>query len=233
VTIALLFVLNSIPGVDVMITIFCDFCQFSAKNWRFPQKLAVVWAKNANIFVKFFAENIYIIKTSFPGIHSHLCKTFALYVPTYLTRPSYVNISASNKPQRKLMDNFRPDSKWIPENQGDQMGRIFAYGVVVYLDSILKNLRLLFPTIQVMYQIWQKTGWAMFVRFFHKLIWSPWWKLYVGYIPLMSEDMSCNVLVDHGLFFTWLFQQTRCLHNICPYKIYVHTYVMNNGYFNV
>jgi hypothetical protein len=22
-------------GVDVMITIFCDFCQFSAKNWRF------------------------------------------------------------------------------------------------------------------------------------------------------------------------------------------------------
>jgi hypothetical protein len=26
------------PGVDVMISIFCDFCQFSAKNWRFSQK---------------------------------------------------------------------------------------------------------------------------------------------------------------------------------------------------
>jgi hypothetical protein len=26
------------PGVDVMITIFCDFRQFSAKNWRFFQK---------------------------------------------------------------------------------------------------------------------------------------------------------------------------------------------------
>jgi hypothetical protein len=25
-------------GVDVMITIFCDFQQFSAKNWRFSQK---------------------------------------------------------------------------------------------------------------------------------------------------------------------------------------------------
>jgi hypothetical protein len=24
-------------GVDVMITIFCDFCQFSAKKWRFSQ----------------------------------------------------------------------------------------------------------------------------------------------------------------------------------------------------
>jgi hypothetical protein len=24
-----------LPGVDVMITIFCDFCQFSAKKWRF------------------------------------------------------------------------------------------------------------------------------------------------------------------------------------------------------
>jgi hypothetical protein len=26
------------PGVDVMITIFCDFWQFSAKNWRFSHK---------------------------------------------------------------------------------------------------------------------------------------------------------------------------------------------------
>jgi hypothetical protein len=26
------------PGVTVMITILCDFCQFSAKNWRFSQK---------------------------------------------------------------------------------------------------------------------------------------------------------------------------------------------------
>jgi hypothetical protein len=26
------------PRVDVMITIFCDFCQFSAKKWRFSQK---------------------------------------------------------------------------------------------------------------------------------------------------------------------------------------------------
>jgi hypothetical protein len=25
-------------GADVMITIFCDFCPFSAKNWRFSQK---------------------------------------------------------------------------------------------------------------------------------------------------------------------------------------------------
>jgi hypothetical protein len=27
-----------IPGVDIMITIFCDFRQFSAKNRRFSQK---------------------------------------------------------------------------------------------------------------------------------------------------------------------------------------------------
>jgi hypothetical protein len=26
------------PGVNVMITFFYDFCQFSAKNWRFTQK---------------------------------------------------------------------------------------------------------------------------------------------------------------------------------------------------
>jgi hypothetical protein len=46
-----------------MITIFCDFCPFSANKRAFFsktnvmiiffQKLAVVWAKNANIFTKF------------------------------------------------------------------------------------------------------------------------------------------------------------------------------------
>jgi hypothetical protein len=31
------------PGVDVMITIFCDFCQFSVKKWRFSQK-PMLWS---------------------------------------------------------------------------------------------------------------------------------------------------------------------------------------------
>jgi hypothetical protein len=30
--------LVTLPGVDVMITLFCDFCQFSAENERFSQK---------------------------------------------------------------------------------------------------------------------------------------------------------------------------------------------------
>jgi hypothetical protein len=29
---------TKMTGVDVMITIFCDFCQFSAKKLRFSQK---------------------------------------------------------------------------------------------------------------------------------------------------------------------------------------------------
>jgi hypothetical protein len=64
-------------GVYVMITIFCDFCQFSAKILaffsktnamiKFLQKVAAVWTKNANIFCKFFGENISKITTSVPG----------------------------------------------------------------------------------------------------------------------------------------------------------------------
>jgi hypothetical protein len=60
-----------------MITIFCDFCQFSAKKLaffsktnvmiKFWQKLAEVWAKTSNIFAKFFVENILNIITSVPG----------------------------------------------------------------------------------------------------------------------------------------------------------------------
>jgi hypothetical protein len=56
-------------GVDVMIIILSNFCQFSAKKLAFftktndrtnvLQKLAEVQAKNANLFAKFFAENMF------------------------------------------------------------------------------------------------------------------------------------------------------------------------------
>jgi hypothetical protein len=56
------------PGVDVMITIFCDFSQFSAKKLaffsetnvmiNFFQNLVLFWFQNANFFAKFFGENI-------------------------------------------------------------------------------------------------------------------------------------------------------------------------------
>jgi hypothetical protein len=38
-----------LPGVDIMITIFCDFCQFSAKKWSFR-------VKNAKFFAIFSAK---------------------------------------------------------------------------------------------------------------------------------------------------------------------------------
>jgi hypothetical protein len=55
-------------GVDVMIAIFCDFWQFSAKILAFFTKtnvmikilhnLASFWVKNAKFFEKIFGENI-------------------------------------------------------------------------------------------------------------------------------------------------------------------------------
>jgi hypothetical protein len=64
------------PGVDVMITIFCDFLQFSAKKLAVFSKtnvmikilhnLALFWVKNANFFAEIFGENILKIITSVP-----------------------------------------------------------------------------------------------------------------------------------------------------------------------
>jgi hypothetical protein len=66
-----------VPGVDVMITIFYDFSQFSAKKLafflntnvmiKFFQNLALFLVKNDNFFAKFFDENILKIITSVPG----------------------------------------------------------------------------------------------------------------------------------------------------------------------
>jgi hypothetical protein len=65
------------PGVDVMITIFCDFQQFSAKKLalftktnvkiKFLNNLALFWVKNANFFADFFGENILKSITAVPG----------------------------------------------------------------------------------------------------------------------------------------------------------------------
>jgi hypothetical protein len=56
-------------GVDVMITIFCDFWQFSAKKLAFFSKtnvmikilhnLALFRVKHENFFAEFFGENIF------------------------------------------------------------------------------------------------------------------------------------------------------------------------------
>jgi hypothetical protein len=56
------------PGVDVMITIFCDFWQFLANKLAFFSKTNVMitifaktsssLSKNANFFAKFIGENI-------------------------------------------------------------------------------------------------------------------------------------------------------------------------------
>jgi hypothetical protein len=64
-------------GVDVTITIFCDFWQFSAEKLAFFSKtsvmikmlhnLALFWVKNAIFFAEFFGENIQKIITSVPG----------------------------------------------------------------------------------------------------------------------------------------------------------------------
>jgi hypothetical protein len=69
----------STPGVDVMITIFCEFSQFSALkigvflkyqcyDQIFFQNLALFWAKNGNFFAKFIGKNILKIITSVPGV---------------------------------------------------------------------------------------------------------------------------------------------------------------------
>jgi hypothetical protein len=65
-------------GVDVMITIFCDFLPiYGEKNGVFSktnvmikvlQKSSSSLRKNINIFAKFFGENIFKIITSVPGL---------------------------------------------------------------------------------------------------------------------------------------------------------------------
>jgi hypothetical protein len=47
--------------------IICVFLKNQCYDHNFCKKLAVVWAKNADIFAKFFGETIFKIVTSVPG----------------------------------------------------------------------------------------------------------------------------------------------------------------------
>jgi hypothetical protein len=70
-----------------MITIFCDFPQFSAKKLAFFSKtnvmikilhnLALFGVKNAIFFAEFFGKNIWKIITSVPG-HTQIYKNTIL-----------------------------------------------------------------------------------------------------------------------------------------------------------
>jgi hypothetical protein len=67
---------NLLTGVDVMITIFCDFRQFSAQKLAFFSRTNVMiifanisssLSKKRQFFRQFFGENILKIITSVPG----------------------------------------------------------------------------------------------------------------------------------------------------------------------
>jgi hypothetical protein len=111
------------------ITVFCDFCQFSAKKLafffsntnvkiNFFQKLALVWVKKAD-FWNFFGKNIFKIMTSVPGANpttfeinvwvqnvgyscdGHLCICKTLW-PTIMVKALQLWIWYSNKRGRSL-----------------------------------------------------------------------------------------------------------------------------------
>jgi hypothetical protein len=75
--------LSFFSKTNVMITIFGDFCQFSAKKCRFSQKpilcyLYIFWKtsvslrKKTNICRHIFGENIFKIITTVPGIRASI-----------------------------------------------------------------------------------------------------------------------------------------------------------------
>jgi hypothetical protein len=72
-----------------MITIFCEFRQFSAKKWRFSQKpmlwsqFCIIWlcfeSKTPIFFAKFFGENILKIITSVPAVDVMIATYFSYF----------------------------------------------------------------------------------------------------------------------------------------------------------
>jgi hypothetical protein len=79
-------------GVDVMITIFCDFYQFSAKKmlWsKFLHNLDLLWVKNDN-FCNLFRRKFLKIITSVPGLFTWKVVFVSRVVAGCRAIPNYV-----------------------------------------------------------------------------------------------------------------------------------------------
>jgi hypothetical protein len=112
-----------LAGQYVMITNFCDFRQFSAKSLtfrsktnviiKFLQKVAVVWAKNANIFARFFGENILKFITSVPGQMLRSRSFDAQTLPKELSDNWRIFKPALNKPYRGALAALRQGCQMV------------------------------------------------------------------------------------------------------------------------
>jgi ubiquitin-protein ligase E3 C len=95
-----------------MITIFCDFSQFSAKKLpfflntnvtiHFFLNLALFLVKNADFFANFFGENISKIITSVPGIEHPIHFFPPEIVVTSDNRIEYIHLVADYKLNKQI-----------------------------------------------------------------------------------------------------------------------------------
>jgi hypothetical protein len=75
---------DACPGTDVMITIFCDFCLFSAKNWRFSQK-PMLWYFFLQNYILFESLKRWLLRQIFLRIKNHnICPWAAAWYLEYL-----------------------------------------------------------------------------------------------------------------------------------------------------
>jgi hypothetical protein len=104
-----------------MITIFCDFWQFSAKKLAFFSKtnvmikflhnLALIWVKNANIFAKYFGENIFKNHNIGPWTPSHYFLAAPALAPFEKAwSPFRVPGAAEKSASVEAMNQLRPPS---------------------------------------------------------------------------------------------------------------------------
>jgi hypothetical protein len=137
-----------IPGVDVMITIFCDFCLFLAKKIAFPSKTNVMIKFFGMIFLcfecirQFFSpknsENILKVTTSVPVLLSLISIHFC--VP--------------------------PSSRVIRLVEFSRNGRSFTLGRSMLNFTFSYCFGLLFNPLKLIYKFWQKWIGQHFGRFF-------------------------------------------------------------------
>jgi hypothetical protein len=90
------------------------------------------------------------------------------------------------------------EPKW---EQVDQIGRILVHWGSVFCGQFIKKYRkspnfgLLFSTEKALYYCWQNMGWATFwAIFFHKLIWSPWARLWFRQLWFTYKQCTNSVV---------------------------------------
>jgi hypothetical protein len=105
------------------------------------------------------------------AVHMHVCT----FLPTYTVVLFFLWIPSTKHSSTCIFWSVKSDTRVTRLGEFSPIGWLITLGSFFLITEVAKIFGLLFSTVKVRYQFWPKSVGLPSWRFFHKLIWPPWY----------------------------------------------------------